>query len=163
MTGVQTCALPISWLDETTKLETYLLAELEEVEFRTPLFARLIVETKTHISETFFNRDFFISHEDAEIRQFSADVLSGIAETSPNWEKFSIFIPKKDEDLAIVAYDAVLRLKQKRLQELIVEAKKGLASDNAFSCSSMFSEESPFLASTISSCKRFCFKRSTAS
>lgn len=119
-----------AWLDETTKLETYLLAELEEVEFRTPLFARLIVETKSHISETFFNRDFFISHEDAEIRQFSADVLSGIAETSPNWEKFSIFIPKKDEDLAIVAYDAVLRLKQKRLQELIVEAKKGLASEN---------------------------------
>jgi len=119
-----------AWLDETTKLETYLLAELEEVEFRTPLFARLIVETKTHISETFFNRDFFISHEDAEIRQFSADVLSGIAETSPNWEKFSIFIPKKDEDLAIVAYDAVLRLKQKRLQELIVEAKKGLSSEN---------------------------------
>lgn len=119
-----------AWLDETTKLENYLLTELEEVEFRTPLFARLISETKAHISETFFNRDFFISHEDVEIRQFSADVLSGIAETSPNWEKFSIFIPKKDEDLAIVAYDAVLRLKQKRLQELIVEAKKGLASEN---------------------------------
>jgi DNA primase len=119
-----------AWLDETTKLETYLLAELEEVEFRTPLFARLIAETKIHVSETFFNRDFFISHEDAEIRQFSADVLSSIAETSPNWEKFSIFIPKKDEDLAIVAYDAVLRLKQKRLQELIAEAKKGLSSEN---------------------------------
>jgi DNA primase len=117
-----------AWLDETTKLETYLLAELEEVEFRTPLFARLIVETKTHISETFFNRDFFISHEDAEIRQFSADVLSGIAETSPNWEKFSIFIPKKDEDLATTVYDAILKLKRSRLTEMELEAAKGLNS-----------------------------------
>jgi DNA primase len=119
-----------AWLDDTTRIEQYLLAELEEVALKNPLFAKLMHETKANASESFFNRDFFLSHQDDDIRQLSSDILSAIPETSPNWEKFSIFIPKKDEELATVAYDAVLRLKQKRLQELIQEAKKALISDD---------------------------------
>ena len=119
------------WLDDNTKLESYLLSELEDIELRTPIFARMIAETKANVSETFFGREYFISHEDAEIRQISADILGNMKETSPLWaDKYLIVIPKQDEDLVTVAYDACSRLKQKRLQELIVEAKKGLSSEN---------------------------------
>lgn len=118
------------WLDEQTRVENYFVSELEDVAFKHPVFVKLMLETKNNLQEPYFNRDFFLTHPDGEIRQLASDVLSSIAETSPNWEKYSIFIPKKDEELSTVAYDAVLRLKQKRLAELIQEAKKGLMSSN---------------------------------
>ena len=117
-------------INDDLRLENYLLAELEEVEFKTPIFLKIMEQTKSFASENYFGRDFFLSHEDAEIRQQASDILSKVSETSPNWERFSIFIPKKDEELATVAYDAVLRLKSQRLQEMEAEAKKGLASED---------------------------------
>ncbi len=119
-----------TWLDPATRLESYVLTELEEVEFKHPLFSKFLEEAKRNAGEAFFNRDFFLTHQDDEIRATASDILSKMTETSPNWEKYSIFIPKKDDELATVAYDAVLRLKQKRLQELIQETKKGLLSEN---------------------------------
>lgn len=118
-------------LDENTKIEAYLLDELEELTFKTPLYGKVLEEAKNNLSSSYFGRDFFLNHEDGDIRQLACDLLSGTAEISPNWEKkYSIFIPKKDEELAIVAFHAVLRLKQKRLLEMIGETKKGLLSDN---------------------------------
>lgn len=117
-----------TWLDESTRLETYLLTELEEVELKHTLFARLFEEAKRNAHEEFFNRDFFLTHQDKEIRELSSDILSAMVETSPNWEKHSIFIPTQDQELAVVAYDAVLRLKQKRIDELQTQVKKGLLS-----------------------------------
>jgi DNA primase len=118
-----------TWLDESTRLESYLLSELEEVPFKHPVFSRFLEETKNNAGEAFFNRDFFLTHQEEEIRKAATDILSNMLETSPNWEKFSIYIPKKDEELATVAYDAVFRLKQKRIRDLIIEAKKGLHSE----------------------------------
>ena len=117
-------------LDDEFHLETYMLAELEGVEFKTPVFAKLMTQCRLHAGDSFFNRDFFLTHEDGEIRQLAADTLASMLETSPNWERFQISIPKKDEELSTVAYDAVLRLKQKRLQEMEAEAKKGLSSSD---------------------------------
>ncbi|MBC7390895.1 MAG: DNA primase [Opitutaceae bacterium] len=117
-------------INDDLRVENYLLAELEEVEFKTPIFLKIMEQTKSFASENYFGRDFFLTHDDSEIRQQASDILSKVSETSPNWERFSIFIPKKDEELATVAYDAVLRLKGQRLQEMEIEAKKGLASDD---------------------------------
>ncbi|MHC2993425.1 DNA primase [Pontibacter sp. HJ8] len=104
----------------------YMLEQLEDVEFRTPLYARLVEVVKEKLSQgSIPTADDFINYPDQEIRTEATNLLSDPYELSHNWETHHIFVPHESDLLPYGAERAVLRLKWRNAQVLMkVEMEK---------------------------------------
>jgi DNA primase len=108
----------------------YILREIEELEFSTPLYNRIISMFRQELQQgRVIGGDFFLRHEDAEIQRVAIDLVSNRYRISEQWsEKFEIYIPQEKENLLDVAYSNVLRLKQRVVQEKIRHNMQALSS-----------------------------------
>jgi DNA primase len=108
----------------------YILREIEELEFSTPLYNRIISMFRKELQQgRVIGGDFFLRHEDAEIQRVAIDLVSNRYRISEQWsEKFEIYIPQEKENLLDVAYSNVLRLKQRVVQEKIRHNMQALSS-----------------------------------
>ncbi len=108
----------------------YILREIEELEFSTPLYNRIIAMFRQELQQgRVIGGDFFLRHEDAEIQRVAIDLVSNRYRISEQWsEKFEIYIPQEKENLLDVAYSNVLRLKQRVVQEKIRHNMQALSS-----------------------------------
>lgn len=105
----------------------YMLEQLEDVEFRTPLYIRLLELVKLKLGQNLMPvADDFINYPDQEIRQEAINLLSDPHELSHNWETHQIFVPHESELLSYGAERAVLRLKWRNVQLLIKEEMEKL-------------------------------------
>jgi DNA primase len=102
----------------------YILSEIEEVSFQTPVYQKMIQVYREQISlGQVPSDDLFLNHSDAEIRQEAIAMITQRHEVSSNWkDKFQIFIALESDDLADTAFKSILRLKRRLLQKMMEEA-----------------------------------------
>ncbi|HSI90666.1 MAG TPA: DNA primase, partial [Adhaeribacter sp.] len=119
--------LLLNYSDQTLpdghNLATYLFEQLEDVEFKTPAYARLMqVITEKLQSGTKDLAEYFIREEnDAVLKSEAIDLLTQKYELSEAWETHQIFVPKEIDLLQYAADTSVLRLKWRNVQSMIKE------------------------------------------
>jgi DNA primase len=102
----------------------YILSEIKEVSFQTPVYQKMIQLYREQISLGQVPSDeLFLNHGDAEIRQEAIAMITQRHEVSTNWkDKFQIFVALESDDLADTAFKSILRLKRRLLQKMMEEA-----------------------------------------
>jgi len=102
----------------------YILSEIKEVSFQTPVYQKMIQLYRDQISLGQVPSDeLFLNHVDAEIRQEAIAMITLRHEVSTNWkDKFQIFVALESDDLADTAFKSILRLKRRLLQKMMEEA-----------------------------------------
>ncbi len=105
----------------------YLLSEINEISFQTPIYQTILLIFKENLAKGHSpDTNFFIHHPDTEVRQATADLLAQKHEISDEWAKLGIRIPKQDEDLNVVSYTHLTRMKARLVENLITENNKKL-------------------------------------
>lgn len=120
-------------IEEEHKIYDYMLTELEDVEFVTPVYRDIYNLFRTKLSEgQVIDADYLISHAPETVKKEVIDLITERREISPNWnDKFKIFIPAEKDLLETVIYTNVARLKFRVIQKIISEnlAKMKLEED----------------------------------
>jgi len=112
--------------EENVHLCQYLLSEIEEIEFITPVYAKILQVYRSRlVLGEIPSQEFFTTHSDAEIKQEVIDLITSRHEISSYWnERFQIFIQRESDDLVQTAFKSILRLKRRLVKRLMDEAKQ---------------------------------------
>ncbi|MCR6639004.1 MAG: DNA primase [Sporocytophaga sp.] len=115
-------------LEESKRLYEYVLEQVEDIEFHTDIYRRMLEMVKSeHDMGNLPDKGFFIQHNDEKIRNEAVDMLVSKYDYSPNWEKkFKIFITKEEDNLAEIIYSCVLKLKKLNVMFLLEQNKEQL-------------------------------------
>lgn len=110
-------------IEEEYHIYDYLLSELEDIEFQTPIYKEILDQFKLHLSNgKILNADYFIRNGSEAVKKEVIDLISKKFEISDNWKtKFKIHIPLESDILQDLVYTNVLRLKLRVIQKLISE------------------------------------------
>src|SRR5688572_20535093 len=110
-------------LGEGQNLAHYLFEQLEDIEFKTPAYARLMTVITEKVQSGVLNiADYFIREEsDTVLKSEAIDLLTQKYELSEAWATHQIFVPKEVELLQYAADTSVLRLKWRNVQSMIKE------------------------------------------
>lgn len=122
----ETIRLLLNYADsklEDRHLSDFLLHELEDVEFTSPVFAGICKEfRKAMESGKVLNSSHFIQKGSEEVKKAVTDLITPRYDTSQHWgDKFKIYIPHESDLLNEMAYSNVLRLKFRVVQRLMEE------------------------------------------
>lgn len=117
-------------IDDHNTLCDYLLAEIEDITFQTPIYKKILDIFRLQLQRgAMVGAEFFTHYPDPEIQAEAINLLSTKYQLSDNWEnKYQIYIPREKDMLPEVAYSNILRLKQRVIQEKITANMKSLAS-----------------------------------
>jgi DNA primase len=114
-------------LEEGVTASQYILAQLDDTEFTSPLYARIYQLCKEKLEQGLIpSAGEFIRHEDKEIRQTVTDLISEKYELSKGWETHHILVPHESDLLQYGVEREVLRLKWRNVQVLIKESLDSL-------------------------------------
>jgi DNA primase len=112
---------------------SYVLGQLEDVEFKIPILSRLVAMFQELVNHSpFISPDFFISHSDQEVRQEAIHLMTDKFEISPNWETHQIIVPNERDMLQYAADTAILRLKWRNVQQMIKDNMELLKEEKDF-------------------------------
>jgi DNA primase len=110
-------------LEEGVTASQYILAQLEDIEFTSPLYARIYQLCKEKLERGEApSAGEFIRHEDKGIRGAITDLISEKYELSKGWEKHHILVPHESDLLQYGVEREVLRLKWRNVRALIRES-----------------------------------------
>ncbi|WP_291786028.1 DNA primase [Cecembia sp.] len=103
----------------------YLLQEIEELEFQTPLYTKILNIYKNALLEGVLPQpEYFLQNDDAEIKKEVIHMITRKYELSTLWEsRHQIFTHHEADDLAKTVYDSILHLKKKVIKNMLEEAK----------------------------------------
>jgi DNA primase len=111
-------------------LSNYILEQIEDdFDFDTPVLKKIVLLIKDKIKADGVapKIDFFLQHNDAEIRNEAMELTTSQYEMSEHWAmKHQIFTPKPGESLGSRAYNSILRLKKRKIQYMIRMNNEGL-------------------------------------
>ncbi|MDQ3393445.1 MAG: DNA primase, partial [Bacteroidota bacterium] len=109
--------------EEKYHIYDYLLSELEDIEFHTPVYKEILHQFKTQLNQgNIADSDYFIRNGSEEVRNAVIDLISQKYDISINWKnKFQIMIPRETDVLHIVVLTNILRLNFRIIQKLISE------------------------------------------
>ena len=111
---------PDNILEDGVTTCQYMSEQLEDVAFRTPLYARLLELVKEKLCTGLLPvAEDFVNYPDQEIRTEATNLLSEKHELSHNWETHHIFVPRETDLLPYGAERAVLRLKWRNVELLL--------------------------------------------
>ncbi|MEM1407104.1 MAG: DNA primase [Bacteroidota bacterium] len=115
-------------LEEDYMLYHYLLEELEDIEFSTPIFKIIFSRFKDeHAKGNVLGSEDLIKNGDAKIKKEVIDLTTERREVSPVWEsKYKIHVPHEKDTLDHTVYQNITRLKRTIVQRLIEENKENL-------------------------------------
>jgi DNA primase len=113
----------LSQIEEEYHLYNYLLQELEDIEFKTPVYKRILEIFKYQLAlGKVVDADFLISIGDEEIRKEVIGLMVNRYEISKTWEeRFKILVPKETDVLGHLVFTNILRLKFRVIQKLIAD------------------------------------------
>ncbi len=110
-------------VDQETSLQSYLLNELEDIEFLSEIHTEIFNKFKDElVNGKTATIDYFIKNGSAEVRKTVIDIISEKRDISPQWtDKFKIFVPNElDKDhLERIALTNILRLKQRIVRKML--------------------------------------------
>jgi DNA primase len=111
-------------LKEDGKLCSFLLEEISEVKFETPIYADMLEVFREQLKEdNIITADYFIQqHENEDMKSAAVDLISERFEISENWVKsHGIFVPKDEDILDSMVLKAILRLKLRHVRKMLTE------------------------------------------
>ncbi|MDX5339360.1 MAG: DNA primase [Cyclobacteriaceae bacterium] len=116
--------------EEDMYLSQYLLTETEELEFKTPIYRKILFEYRSRLAKGEIpSIELFTRHKDSEIQKEAIDLVTPRHEVSHHWkERHQIFINLESDDLAGTAYKSILRLKRRLILKMMEEAIKKIKS-----------------------------------
>lgn len=105
------------------RLLDFMLTELEDVEFTTPVFKEIYTAFYEGAGRgEVLSTMYFMEHGSSEVKRIVAELTTPRYETSKHWgDKFHIYFPHEREVLHDMAYSNVLRLKFRMIQKLMEE------------------------------------------
>lgn len=103
------------------KLSSFLLNELEDVEFANPVFKQIFEDYKYGLAKgTVPDNQFFLHQASEPVKRAVTDLITNRYETSTHWgDKYKIFFPKENDILNQMALTNVLRLKFRVVQKMM--------------------------------------------
>jgi DNA primase len=107
-------------LEEEHHLYEFLLKELEDVEFQTPIYNKIFEIFKENLKAGhIIDAEYYIENATEEIRTEITSMVTQRYEISDNWESKKIYVPKEEELLTRSAYENIIRLKHKIIKKLL--------------------------------------------
>ena len=104
------------------KLSQYLLEEIEDTEFKSPVYSKMLQVIKQNVAVTDNLSDIFIHHPDEEMRREAIDLITFKYQLSPRWEtSHNIFAEKPEEGLEARAYQTIIRYKLRAIQQMMTD------------------------------------------
>jgi DNA primase len=110
--------------EHTVNVAHYIVHELQNdtIEFENPVYKKVIeVFTKAIEAEEQVDKNYFIHHEDMDVRSIAAEILTDKYSLSENWKKSNIIILLEEERLKESVINALLHYKLKIVRKLINE------------------------------------------
>lgn len=106
----------------------YLLQEIEEINFETPVFSEILHIFKENLRKgSLVDSRYFLQIPDSRLQEAVISLIADKYEVSPNWEKkHEVIVSQKDERLDNVTYTHIMRLKWRVVQKMIEDNKKVL-------------------------------------
>lgn len=110
-------------IEEEYKLQDYLLQELEDIEFVTPLYKEIYNIFKTELAKgNVIDSKYLLATASSEVKTEVVNLMTERWEVSPNWnDKFQIFVPHEQDILENLVLSNVMRLKFRVIQKLLME------------------------------------------
>ncbi len=120
----ETIRLLLNYADqklEDQSLSNFLLHELEDVQFTSPVFNEIYEVFKKGLSKgEVLDNQYFMRTGSDPVKRAVTDLITPRYETSQHWgEKFHIYFPKENELLNEMALTNVLRLKFRVVQKMM--------------------------------------------
>ncbi len=115
-------------LDEDYMLYHYLLDELKDIKFITPIFKTIYdIFQQGHNEGRVVDSQYLISEGSAEIKKEVINLTTERREVSPIWhDKYKIYVPHEKDSLDHTVFQNITRLKRNIIQKLIDENKENL-------------------------------------
>lgn len=109
--------------EDDTMLYQYLFSELDDIEFHTPLYNKIVNELKVQVHKESNPDISTLTHsEDPDVRNVVIDFLMDKYQISSKWtDRYKIFVPKEEDLLDTMAYSNIIRLKMRNIRKLISE------------------------------------------
>lgn len=106
---------------EDAHVHEYILSELEEVDFETPIYREILTIYKDRLSNgEIVSAEYFIHHAPKHIGQEVVDMITERYMLSNEWEdKYQIIIPDEEAVLNNMVMGNILRLKLRVVQKMI--------------------------------------------
>jgi DNA primase len=124
-------------MDEYRTVAQYIIGEIEELleEFTNPLYQKIMNEYLHEISDgNLITTDYFLKHENADIRNLIIDMVQSPFTYSPNWStRWEMELqtqPMPEKNFKADSHESILRFKLKKIQNQIRENKKQIEADN---------------------------------
>ncbi|MES2618882.1 MAG: DNA primase [Bacteroidota bacterium] len=96
------------------------LQEDEALKIKHPLYQKILELVQHHMAEQLsISTDFFVNHEDNEIRNLAANLLTENHELSPYWQDNGLFIPAIKDNYIHDLQSVFMFLKLNKINELI--------------------------------------------
>lgn len=107
-------------IDEQKSFGQYVLEQINDIPFQTPVFTKILDIIKIETDKgNILDENFFLTHQDEEIKKQAINLVSEPQELSNNWAKYGIHIPDEKDILSNVAYITILHLKWNYVKKLI--------------------------------------------
>ena len=109
-------------IEEEHHLYEFLLQELEDVEFQTPIYNAILEIFKDQLKEGHvIDSEFFIQNGPEDIKNEIINLITQRYEISDNWGNKKIYVPREEELLNRSVYENIIRLKHKIIKKLLEE------------------------------------------
>ena len=110
------------------RLCDYLLEELADVQFQTPIYKEIFEEYKQQLQQGHVvDAQHFIRQGNEKVKQEITDMITERYQVSERWEnQYQIYIPTEEQILKSVVYTNLLRLKFRMIQKMIRENQEDL-------------------------------------
>ena len=110
-------------IEEEYHLYDYLLQEIDELEFQTPLYKSILETFKEKLAQgQVLDAQYFIREGSPEVKEEVANLLVEKYDLSKVWEeRHNIYVPKEEDLLEKAVFQNIVRLKFRTIQKLIGE------------------------------------------
>ena len=115
-------------IEENYHLYDYLLQEIDELEFQTPLYKSILHTFKEKLAQgQVVDAQYFIREGEPEVKEEVANLVVEKYDLSKVWEeRHRIFVVREEEVLEKAVFQNVVRLKFRTLEKLIKENSERL-------------------------------------
>lgn len=115
-------------MDDGRPLCEYLLRELADVHFQTPIYKQILAMYQQQLAQgQAVGATYFIQSPDEAIKKMAIDLTASPYEISDQWEeRYHIYVAKEEDDLHQTAFRNILRLKLRLIHQLMDENRQEL-------------------------------------
>ncbi|HLF33917.1 MAG TPA: DNA primase [Cyclobacteriaceae bacterium] len=112
-------------IEEEHKLYEFMLKELSDIEFHTPVYRKILSIFKENLAGGHvIDADYLINHGTEEVRKEVIDLVTSRFDISENWSKRQINVPVERDFLGKSVLENVVRLKHRIILKLIEDNNK---------------------------------------